>query len=273
MRWKNLATILALALAGCSVAPPDDSARVRLATTTSTYNSGLLQELLPPFEKSTGIQVQVLAVGTGQALALGERGEVDIVLVHARLREDAFMKQGHGIHRRDMMWNDFVILGPGADPAGVGGGHDAVAALRRLKEKGALFVSRGDDSGTHIRELALWERAGGVPVNKSFYLEAGQGMGNCLTLADQKEAYILADRGTYLAFLPHLDLEIMVDGDPLLRNPYGVMVVNPRRHPHVQAGAARQLLDYFTSPAAQRRIGEFRVAGEPLFHPVVQTAP
>ncbi|MCZ6833568.1 MAG: substrate-binding domain-containing protein [Acidobacteria bacterium] len=273
MLRRNLMLALALALAGCSVSTSDDAVRVRLATTTSTYNSGLLQDLLPPFEESTGIRVQVLAVGTGQALALGERGEVDLVLVHARRREDDFIQQGHGIERRDMMWNDFVILGPTGDPAGLRGGHDAPAALKRLKDAGARFVSRGDDSGTHIRELALWERAGGVPAREAFYLEAGQGMGNCLTLADEKEAYILSDRGTYLAFSSHLDLEVMVDGDPLLHNPYGVMLINPQRYPHVQAVAARKLLDYFTSAAAQRRIEAFRVAGETLFHPAAQMSP
>ena len=273
MLRRNLMLALALALAGCSTFSPDNPPRVRLATTTSTYNSGLLQELLPPFEESTGIRVQVLAVGTGQALALGERGEVDLVLVHARRREDEFIKQGHGMERRDMMWNDFVILGPPQDPAGLRGGKDAPAALASLKDKRARFVSRADDSGTHIRELALWEEAGGVPVGETFYLEAGQGMGNCLTLADEKEAYILADRGTYVAFSSHLDLEVMVEGDPALRNPYGVMLINPRRHPHVQFAAARKLLDYFTSAAVQRRIEEFRVAGEALFHPAAQMSP
>lgn len=273
MLWRTLTLALALTLAGCSVSTPGDPVRVRLAITTSTYNSGLLQELLPPFEESTGIQVQVIAVGTGQALALGERGEVDLVLVHARRREDAFIEQGHGLDRRDMMWNDFVILGPPGDPAGLRGGEDAVAAMKRLKEEGARFVSRGDDSGTHIRELDLWERAGGVPAGEAFYLEAGQGMGNCLTLADEKEAYILSDRGTYLAFASRLDLEILVDGDPALLNPYGVMLVNPRRYPHVQAAAARKLLDYFTSADAQRRIAAFRVAGETLFYPAAEMRP
>lgn len=242
---------------------------LRLATTTSTYNSGLLDDLLPHFEKQEGIEVQVVAVGTGKALALGERGDADLLLVHAREREDAFLEAGHGVDRRDIMWNDFVVVGPAADPAGVRGLPDAVEAFRRIRARRALFVSRGDDSGTHTRERALWRKTGQEPPRgEDYYLEAGQGMGPCLTLADEKRAYLLTDRGTFLAYRAKLALEVLVEGDPRLRNPYGAMLVNPERHPHVKAEAARKLLDYLTSEEGQRRIGAFRVGGQVLFHPV-----
>jgi tungstate transport system substrate-binding protein len=260
------AVVMIMALVSCS--PGGEEGSLRLATTTSTYNSGLLDHLLPPFEAREGIQVQVLSVGTGQALAMGERGDVDVVLVHARQREDDFVARGFGIQRREVMWNDFIILGPPADPAGIAGEQDAAAALARIAAQGAKFVSRADDSGTHIRELQLWTTAGVDPHLSAGYMEAGQGMGSCLTIADEKWAYVLADRGTYLAFADHIDLKVMVEGDPRLRNPYGVIMVNPQRHPHVARKAAAKLLDYLTSAEGRRRIGEFRVNGEQLFHPV-----
>jgi len=252
-------------VAACSQAEP---ARVRLATTTSTENSGLLEWLLPPFEERENIEVQVIAVGTGQALALGERGDADLLLVHARAREDAFMDAGHGAERRDVMWNDFVILGPPSDPAGVHGLTDASVALRRIADAKSPFVSRGDDSGTHIKERALWAKTGGPPEGEPFYLDAGQGMGKCLVMADEKRAYVLADRGTFLSVKSTIDLEVLVEGDPALRNPYGVILVDPKRHPGVHAGAAGRLFDYLTSPAGQARISAFRVDGAQLFHPV-----
>ena len=253
--------MLLIAVCACG---SGEANRFRLATTTSTYNSGLLEYLLPPFERATGTEVQVLAVGTGQALELGARGDADIVLVHAREREDRFVAEGHGSDRRDVMWNDFVIAGPPDDPAGVRGLTDAVAALRKLKEKRAPFVSRSDDSGTHIRELSLWRSAGGAPRGESFYLEAGQSMGRCLTMAFEKRAYVLTDRGTLLAFRARLDLDVLVEGDPRLRNPYGAMLVD---HPDANKEAARKLLDYLTSPEGQKRIGEFKARGQQLFHP------
>jgi len=253
--------------AGCTRDGAPDRG-LRLATTTSTESSGLLAHMLPPFEREEGIEVQVVAVGTGQALELGRRGDADVVLVHARTLEDEFVAQEHGVDRRDVMWNDFVILGPPSDPAGLRGLRDAVEAFRRIRAGGHTFLSRGDDSGTHVRELEIWERAGGVPEGHDVYLEAGQGMGRCLVIADQRRAYVLADRGTFLAFRRTLELEIFVEGDAArLRNPYGMILVNPRAHPHVNADAARALLDYFTSPRGQRRIGAFRVDGRVLFHP------
>jgi tungstate transport system substrate-binding protein len=252
---------------GCGKGEPAPQS-IRLATTTSTYNSGLLDHLLPPFRERERIEVQVIAVGTGQALALGERGDADLLLVHARKREDAFVDAGHGVERRDIMWNDFIVVGPADDPAGVSGLRDAAEAFRRIRAKQARFVSRGDDSGTHIRERAIWEKTGqAAPHGTEHYLEAGQGMGRCLTIAGEKRAYVLTDRGTFLAYRSRLELEVLVEDDPMLRNPYGAILVNPARHPHVKAAAARKLLDYLTSAEGQRKIGAFRVDGHVLFHP------
>jgi len=266
-RCLLLALTAAMLLGACGRGR-SSGGRVRLATTTSTENSGLLRYLLEPYEKQRGVQVHVVAVGTGQALELGRRGDADLLLVHARAKEDEFVAQGYGVDRRDVMWNDFVLAGPSSDPAGVRGSASAAAALRTIRTSRAMFVSRGDDSGTHVREMALWEEAGGAPRGESFYLEAGQGMGKCLLIADEKRAYVLVDRGTYLAFRRKLDLPILVEGDPKLRNPYGMMLVNPKKHGHVEAKAARALLDYFTSAEGQKRIGGFRVDGQVLFHPV-----
>ncbi|MDH3590908.1 MAG: substrate-binding domain-containing protein, partial [Planctomycetota bacterium] len=239
--WRGLT--LFLVAAACGGSGDKVPSRVRLATTTSTHNSGLLDELLPPFERRANVEVQIIAVGTGQALKLGERGDADVVLVHAREREDAFVAARHGVDRRDIMWNEFVIAGPADDPAGVKGTTDAATALRRIQEFGASFVSRGDDSGTHIRERAIWKAAGlAPPRDDPAYLEAGQGMGSCLVIADEKRAYVLTDRGTFLAFKGKLDLVVLVQRDARLRNPYGAMLVNPVRHPHVNQAAARKLL-------------------------------
>ena len=254
---------LLLVVAACGGSDPWP--RLRLVTTTSTENSGLLDHLLPPFEEHEGIDVQVIAVGTGQALALGERGDADLLLVHARSREDEFVRAGHGVERRDVMWNDFVVAGPAADPAGVRGLGDAAAAFRRIAEGGHTFVSRGDDSGTHIREREIWKKTG-IEPRGDFYLDAGQGMGKCLVIADEKRAYVLTDRGTLLAFQKRIDLAVLVEGDAFLRNPYGAILVSAR-HTGVQIDAAKKLLDYLTSAEGQRRIGEFRVDGQVLFHP------
>jgi tungstate transport system substrate-binding protein len=255
--------VLAL-LPGCG--GPVETPRIRLATTTSTDDSGLLDHLLLPFERRESVKVVRIAVGSGQALALARRGDADILLVHARAREDAFVAEGWGVERRDVMWNDFVIAGPAADPAGIRDAADAGDALRRIAAARAPFVSRGDDSGTHTRERHLWKAAGLTP-DWPDYKEAGQGMGNCLTVADQTRSYVLTDRGTYLAFGERLDLEVLVQGDPALRNPYGAILVNPERHPHVNADGARKLLDYLTSSEGQARIASFRVGGKVLFHP------
>ena len=268
--WFALVVAACLALPGCGgdgASAPSDR-RLRLATTTSTANSGLLDELIPPFEKAHRCTVQVLAVGTGQALKLGERGDADLLLVHARSRELAFVQAGHGVERRDVMYNDFVIAGPASDPAGLKG-LPITDAFAKLAKSDARFVSRGDDSGTHIRELALWKAAGfeRAPESRAEYLSAGQGMGGCLVMADEKGAYVLTDRGTYLAFRPKLDLVVLVEGDASLRNPYGAILVNPERHSHVEAGLGRAFLDYLTSADGRARISGFRVDGQRLFHP------
>jgi len=259
----SLAFVFSL-LAACG--GPSDPPRIRLATTTSTEDSGLLDFLLPPFEEREGVKVDRVAVGTGRALALAQRGDADLILVHARAREDAFVSEGWGVDRRDVMWNDFVIAGPAEDPAGIGDAPNAAEALWRIASARAGFVSRGDDSGTHTRERDLWEAAGVAPAWPD-YKEAGQGMGACLNIADQTRGYVLTDRGTYLAFGERVDLEVLVEGDPALRNPYGAIRVNPERHPHVNAEGARKLLDYLTSPEGQARIAAFRVDGQVLFHP------
>ncbi|MCU0727413.1 MAG: substrate-binding domain-containing protein [Planctomycetes bacterium] len=259
-----LLPILLLAVAACG--GPAEAPRIRLATTTSTEDSGLLGFLLSPFEDREGVKVDRIAVGTGQALEISRRGDADIVLVHARAREDEFVAKGFGIDRRDVMWNDFVIAGPNEDPAGLRGGRDATEALKRIAAAGAGFISRGDDSGTHILERRLWAAAGIVPGWPA-YKEAGQGMGNCLVIADEKRSYVLADRGTFLSFRKRLALAVLVEGDPALRNPYGAILVNPDRHPAVNAAGARKLLDYLTSAEGRARIAAFKVDGETLFHP------
>jgi len=263
-----LVVVVALGLFFFVLDKPGPSATtITLATTTSTENSGLLKYLLDPWQKETGIEVRVIAVGTGKAIALAERGDADLLLVHARAREDAFMEAGNGLDRRDIMWNDFIVLGPPSDPAGVRGMTDGAKALTQIAGKQAPFISRGDDSGTHIREKALWKAAGIDPEGNDWYHKAGQGMGPCLTMADQRRAYLLADRGTWLGVKEGKDLEVLVQGDPSLRNPYGAMLVNPAKHPHVHVDAARKLLDFLTSAEGQKRIGAYTVGGEQLFHP------
>ncbi|PNU21277.1 tungsten ABC transporter substrate-binding protein [Geothermobacter hydrogeniphilus] len=238
---------------------------LRLATTTSTENSGLLAELLPPFEKANDCHIDVIAVGTGKALKLGETGDVDVVLVHARSKEDKFVAAGYGVDRRDVMYNDFVILGPKSDPAGIQGLKDAVAAMTKIALAQATFVSRGDDSGTNTRELQLW-KAAGIKAEGDWYLEAGRGMGEVLTMADERRGYTLSDRGTYLAYRDKIDLGVMVEGDKRLFNPYGVIMVNPARHPHVKVKLARKFMDFLTSDTGRKLITGYRRGGEQLFY-------
>jgi len=241
--------------------------RLKLATTTSTDNSGLLKELLPPFEKMLDVRVDVIAVGTGKALALGQNGDVDIVLVHARNAEDQFVKDGDGVNRRDVMYNDFIIVGSPDDPAGIKGMKDTVEALKTIVSEGASFVSRGDDSGTHKREKLLWQEVGEKPKGE-WYMEAGQGMGATLQIADEKRAYTIVDRGTYLAYREKVDLEIMVEGDAKpLANPYGIIAVNPAKHPHANYVYAMALIGWVTSVDGQKIIANFKKFEEPLFHP------
>jgi tungstate transport system substrate-binding protein len=240
-----------------------------LATTTSTNDSGLLDEILPAFEEQFNVDVEVIAVGTGQALALGEDGNADVLLVHARGREDAFMDAGHGVRREDVMYNDFVIIGPANDPAGINGITSAAGAFLSISDAQVPFVSRGDDSGTHTKERSIWEDAGVEPAG-DWYISAGQGMGAVLTMADEQQAYTLSDRATYLArTLEGIDLEILVEGDPILFNPYGVMAVNPDKGEHIQVDLASTFIDWLIAVETQQEIGQFGVEqfGSPLFTP------
>jgi tungstate transport system substrate-binding protein len=241
---------------------------VLLATTTSTANTGLLDEILPAFEAETGIRVRYVAVGTGAALRLGMNGDADAVLAHDPEAEEAFVRAGHGIARIPVMWNDFVILGPPDDPAGIASERTAAGAFRRIAARGARFVSRGDGSGTHLKELALWRHAGAVPTGR-FYAEAGQGMGACLVIADESGSYILSDRATFLARGDSLRLGVLFEGDPVLTNPYSIIAVAPERRPGGNPHGARRLIEWLTSSEGQRRIAEFRANGHRLFHPVV----
>lgn len=238
---------------------------LRLATTTSTENSGLLTELLPPFEKASDCKVDVIAVGTGKAIKLGETGDVDVILVHARRKENKFVADGYGIDRRDIMYNDFVILGPDVDPAGVTNATDAAEAMRKIAEAQATFISRGDDSGTHTREIQLWAAAEVTP-NEEWYLEAGRGMGEVLVMATERGAYTLSDRGTYIAFGGKTNLKVVFEGDGRLFNPYGAIMINPAKHPHVKQSLAKAFLDYLTSPRARALITGFRKSGQQLFY-------
>lgn len=246
-------------------APAFATEHLRLATTTSTENSGLLAELLPPFEQANDCQVDVIAVGTGKAIKLGETGDVDVVLVHARSKEDKFVAEGYGVDRRDVMYNDFVILGPDADPAGIAGTKDAAAAMAKIAGAKATFVSRGDDSGTNTREKQLWKKAGIAPSG-DWYLEAGRGMGEVITMANEREGYTLSDRGTFLAYAAKIDLKVAVEGDPGLFNPYGVIMVNPAKHPHVKVDLVKKFEDFLTSAQGRALITGFRVNGKQLFY-------
>ena len=255
--------IVSFVLVGNSAVAQD---RLILATTTSTENSGLLDVLIPPFEEKFNTRVDVVSVGTGKAISLAENGDADIILVHARAAEDAFVEAGYGVNRRDVMYNDFIILGPTNNPAGITGMDDADEAFLKIAENESDFVSRGDDSGTNKKELSIWSKAGIEPAG-SWYIETGQGMGASLNLANEKQAYILADRGTYLAYKADLDLEILVEGDPELFNPYGIIPVNPAVHNHVNYQMAMAFVGYITSQQGQKIINEYTAYGEVLFNP------
>jgi tungstate transport system substrate-binding protein len=241
------------------------SERIKLATTTSTDNSGLLNALIPPFEEKFTVKVDVIAVGTGKALKLGENGDVDLVLVHAQEAESLFVEQGFGVNRRDVMYNDFIIVGPEEDPAGVRGA-EAAAALRTIAASLQPFVSRGDESGTHAKEVQVWHKAGITPSGK-WYVETGQGMGATLQMASEKGAYCLVDRGTFIALEKKIRLVILCEGDEMLFNPYGIIAVNPHRHPHVNYVHAMAFIGWVTSPEGQKIIGDFKKGGRILFHP------
>lgn len=242
------------------------AAELRLSTTTSTDNSGLLKYLLPAFEAKYGMKVHVISVGTGKALELGKNGDVDVVLVHARPAEDKFVAEGHGVNRRDVMYNDFILVGPAEDPAALKGGKDVVAAFRKLAEGKVKFISRGDNSGTDQMEKSYWQAAGVTPKG-AWFVSAGLGMGEVLTMASEMKGYTLSDRATYGAYRAKTGLAIVVEGDPKMFNPYGIIAVNPKKYPDTNYEGAMKLIDWITSPEGQRLIAGFRVNGEQLFFP------
>ena len=240
-----------------------------LATTTSTEDSGLLDYLLPDFEKQFGVKINVIAVGSGQALKLGEDGNADVLLVHSPAAEKDFMANGHGVRREDVMYNDFVIVGPADDPAGIKGLTSAVDAFKKIAEGGSKFISRGDKSGTNTKELAIWKAANLTPADE-WYINAGQGMGEVLTMAQEQQAYTLSDRATYLARTKQdLNLPIMVEGDKTLFNPYGVIAVNPAKNPKIQGDLANKFIDWLISVPVQEKISQFGQSdfGQMLFTP------
>lgn len=242
---------------------------ITIASTTSTEQSGLFKHVLPLFEKKTGIQVRVVALGTGQALDLARRGDADVVFVHAKAAEEKFLADGEGVKRYPVMYNDFVLIGPKGDPAKVGGSKDILEALKKVQQSQASFVSRGDRSGTHMAELALW-KASGVDLEKAkgaWYRDTGQGMGPALNTASSMNAYLLADRGTWLAFKNRGDLTILVEGDKRLFNQYGVMLVNPAKHPSVKKDFGQMFIDWLISPEGQAAIAGYKINGEQLFFP------
>ena len=238
---------------------------ITVASTTSTEQSGLFKHILPEFRKATGIEARVVALGTGQALDMGRRGDADVVFVHDQAAEEKFMAEGFGVKRFPVMYNDFVVVGPKSDPAGARG-RDVVDALRKIAARQAPFTSRGDNSGTHAAELRFWMMAGVEPKG-SWYRETGSGMGATLNTASGMNAYALTDRGTWLSFRNRGDLMVLVEGDRNLFNQYGVMLVNPAKHPHVKKDAGQKFIDWLISPAGQAAIAAYRIDGEPLFFP------
>jgi tungstate transport system substrate-binding protein len=267
MKRRNLLAILLCA----SFASPLALAQnvLRLSTTTSTENSGLLAQLLPAFEAKTGIKVKVISVGTGKALELGKNGDVDVTLVHARQLEDKFVAEGWGIDRRDVMYNDFIVVGPESDPARVKGNKDVIAAFNKIASSGAKFISRGDNSGTDVMEKGYWQTAGSKPAGSN-YVSAGLGMGEVLNMAAEMRAYTLTDRATYGAYKAKTGLAILVEGDKRMFNPYGIIAVNPAKHPGVNYKGAKQLIEWITSGEGQARIAAFKPAGEQLFFPTAK---
>ena len=274
-RHLLLGALAGLALMAGQAASAAEDRFITLASTTSTEQSGLFGAILPAFKQTTGIDVRVVAVGTGQALQLGERGDADALLVHDRIGEDKFVADGFGIDRRDVMYNDFLLIGPAADPAGIKGAREATGALARIAEAKAPFASRGDDSGTHRLELRLWQAAG-LDVKGAqgggWYRDTGSGMGPTLNTAAGMGAYVIADRATWAAFKNRQDLTVLVEGDQRLYNPYGSILVNPAKHPHVKADLARAWHEWLTSAEGQRAIAAFRPGGEQVFFPSARPA-
>lgn len=259
----GLLLIAALLITGATIFAKEGKRDLVLATTTSTKDSGLLDVLIPEFEKEQGIKVKVLSVGTGQAIKYGETGDCDVILVHARASEDKFVADGFGVNRRDVMYNDFVIVGSADDPAKIKG-LGLVEVLKALNAGKCKFISRGDDSGTHKKELELWKKAGLQPQG-SWYLSVGKGMGDTLNMANELQAYTIADRGTYASMKDRLNLKILVAGDPMLLNPYGVIAVNPARHPGINYDGAMDFIEFITSERGKKLINGYKVNGDQLF--------
>jgi tungstate transport system substrate-binding protein len=269
LRLRTLVIVAALASSLVGTTGYAEEKSIVVASTTSTEDSGLFSHILPLFKAKTGIAVKVLAQGTGQALDTGRRGDADVVFVHAKSAEKRFVADGFGVKRYPVMYNDFVLIGPKSDPAGINGGKDIVAALKAIKEKGAPFISRGDRSGTHIAELNLWQAADiDVEMDRHpWYKSIGQGMGAALNTAVVSNAYVLSDRGTWLSFKNRGDLTISVEGDKRLFNQYGVMLVNPERHAHVKTELGQAFIDWLISPEGQKAIADDKIDGEQLFYP------
>jgi tungstate transport system substrate-binding protein len=269
IRKTSLALVGAIGVALLSAQVVAQEKSIVVASTTSTQDSGLFEYLLPIFQQKTGIAVKVIAQGTGQALDTGRRGDADVVFVHAKSAEEKFLAEGQGVKRNPVMYNDFVLIGPKDDPAGIKG-NDIAAALKSIKEKQAPFVSRGDRSGTHIAELALWNRDAGIDIDKDkggWYKSIGQGMGAALNMASASNAYVLSDRGTWLSFKNKGDLQILVEGDKRLFNQYGVILVNPEKHPTVKKDLGQEFIDWLLSPEGQKAIANYKINGEQLFYP------
>jgi tungstate transport system substrate-binding protein len=268
-RWART-WLLAIVLAVVPLTAVADDNSIVVASTTSTQDSGLFDYLLPIVKEKTGVAVKVIAQGTGQALDTARRGDADVVFVHAKSAELNFIAAGDGVKRYPVMYNDFVLIGPEDDPAGITGGMDIAKALQRIKDKRVPFVSRGDRSGTHLAELALWKAAGiDIEHDKggAWYKSIGQGMGAALNFAAATNAYVLCDRGTWIHFRNKGNLRIVVQGDTRLFNQYGVILVNPQKHPNVRAALGQQFIDFLVSPAGQRAIGDYRIDGQQLFYP------
>jgi tungstate transport system substrate-binding protein len=261
-----LAWLFALAFSSPATS---QQASITVASTTSTEQSGLFGHLLPRFTAKAGIGVKILALGTGQALDVGRRGDADVVFVHDKAAEEAFVAQGFGVRRYEVMYNDFVLIGPKSDPANVGGEKDILQALRKIAAAKVPFVSRGDRSGTHAAELRYWKDAGIdlASVKGSWYREIGQGMGSALNMAAAANAYVLSDRGTWLAFKNRGELAILVEGDRRLFNQYGVILVNPAKHPNVKVAEGQKFIDWLISPEGQKTIADYKIDGEQLFFP------
>jgi tungstate transport system substrate-binding protein len=267
-RMVMVAAALAAAILTTPAIAQDKS--IVVSSTTSTQDSGLFGYILPLFKEKTGIDVKVVAQGTGQALDTGRRGDADVVFVHAKSAEEKFLAEGQGVKRYPVMYNDFVLVGPKNDPAGVKGMRDIAKAFQTIKEKQAPFISRGDRSGTHIAELAVWNKDAGIDIEQDkgpWYKSIGQGMGAALNTAAASSGYVLSDRGTWLSFKNKDDLQILVEGDKRLFNQYGVMLVNPAKHPDVKKELGQQFIDWLISPEGQKAIANYKINGEQLFYP------